>query len=82
MDEIWDVKESSKNQIAAVHKNYEDEMKLKNEEISSLKSEIEDLKNSKELSNELKSQLKIAEVFETKNKEVEELNLKTMTLRS
>ena len=57
-------------------------MKLKNEEISSLKSEIEDLKNSKELSNELKSQLKIAEVFETKNKEVEELNLKTMTLRS
>ena len=70
---IWDVKESSKNQLAAVHKNYEDEMKLKNEEISSLKSEIEDLKNSKELSNKLKSQLNIAEVLETKNKEVEEL---------
>ena len=52
LDEIWDVKESSKNQIAAVHKNYEDEMKLKNEEFSSLKSEIEDLKNSKEFSNE------------------------------
>ena len=71
-----------KNQLAAVHKNYEDEMKLKNEEISSLKSEIEDLKNSKELSNELKSQLKIAAVLETKNKEVEELNLITMKLRS
>ena len=87
LDEIWDVKESSKNQLAAVHKNHDEEIKLKNEEISSLKSEIEDLKNSKELLKELKSQLKIAketlhalsnnectiQVLEAKNKEVEEL---------
>ena len=87
LDEIWDVKESSKNQLAAVDKKHEDEMKLKNEEISSLKSEIEGLKNSNELLKELKSELKIAretchaltsnestkEMFEAKNKEIEEL---------